>query len=162
MSMFSIESQKRVNLSIAIAADPLDRETIYSDAILNGIEIFKVGDTLPLTLFTAVSRRPRQSTKSNNTRIKITAIVGGGISGIIVLLILGFLILQRAKTTWRWWGPFSFHTSKSTKTHGSTLPYLCCYFSFAEIKAATKNFDQNSIMLLNFIQFYSFLFLSLI
>ena len=26
------------------------------------------------------------------------------------------------------------------------LPYLCRYFSLAEIKAATKNFDQNSII----------------
>ncbi|KAF3944715.1 hypothetical protein CMV_028836 [Castanea mollissima] len=93
--------------------------------------------TLPLTPSTAVS---------NNNRIKIMAIVGGGISGIIVLLILGFLIFGRAKTSWRWRGPFSFHTSKSTKTHGSTLPYLCRYFSLAEIKAATKNFDQNSII----------------
>ncbi|XP_030940200.1 receptor-like protein kinase FERONIA [Quercus lobata] len=149
VSMFGIESQKRVNLSIAIAADPLKWETMYRDAILNGIEIFKVNDTngnlagpnpntLPLTLPTA--------TKSNNNRKKIMAIVGGGISGIIVLFILGFLILRRAKTTWRWRGPFSFHTSKSTKTHGSTLPYLCRYFSLAEIKAATKNFDQNSIV----------------
>uniref|UniRef100_A0A7N2R119 Protein kinase domain-containing protein n=1 Tax=Quercus lobata TaxID=97700 RepID=A0A7N2R119_QUELO len=145
VSMFGIESQKRVNLSISISSDP-ER---YSGAILNGIEIFKVNDTngnlagpnpntLPLTLPTA--------TKSNNNRIKITAIVGGGISGIIVLLILGFLILRRAKTSWRWRRPFSFQTSKSTKTHGSSLPYLCRNFSLAEIKAATKNFDQNSII----------------
>ncbi|XP_050273962.1 receptor-like protein kinase FERONIA isoform X2 [Quercus robur] len=149
VSMFGLESQKRVNLSIAIAANPLDWETKYSDAILNGIEIFKVNDTngnlagpnpntLPPTLPTA--------TKSNNNRIKITAIVGGGISGIIVLLILGFLILRRAKTSWRWRRPLSFQTSKSTKTHGSSLPYLCRNFSLAEIKAATKNFDQNSII----------------
>ena len=45
VSLFGIESQKRVNLSIAIAADPLKWETRYSDAILNGIEIFKVNDT---------------------------------------------------------------------------------------------------------------------
>ena len=74
------------------------------------------------------------------------AIVGGGISGIIVLLILGFLILRRAKTSWRWRRPFSFHPSKSTKTHGSSLPYLCRYFSMDEIKAVTKNFDQNYII----------------
>ncbi|KAM4119098.1 hypothetical protein ACJW30_03G033900 [Castanea mollissima] len=149
VSMFGIESQKRVNLSIAITANPLDSETKYSDAILNGIEIFKVNDgnknlggpnpnTLTLTL--------PKATKSNNNRIKIMAIVGGGISGIIVLLILGFLILRRAKISWRWRGPFSFHISKSTTTHGSTLPYLCRSFSLAEIKVATKNFDQNSII----------------
>nr|POE46391.1 receptor-like protein kinase feronia [Quercus suber] len=149
VSMFGIEGQKRVNLSIAIAANPDDQETKYRDAILNGIEIFKVNDTngnlaepnpntLPLTLPTA--------TKSNKNRIKIMAIDSGGISGIIVLLILGFLILRRAKTSWSWRGPFSFHTSKSTKTHGTTLPYLCRNFSLAEIKAATKNFDQNCII----------------
>ncbi|KAL4636913.1 hypothetical protein ACB092_03G042700 [Castanea dentata] len=149
VSMFGIESQKRVNLSIAITANPLDWKTKYSDAILNGIEIFKVNDgnknlggpnpnTLTLTL--------PKATKSNNNRIKIMAIVGGGISGIIVLLILGFWILRQAKISWRWRGPFSFHISKSTKTLGSALPYLCRSFSLAEIKAATKNFDQNFII----------------
>ncbi|KAF3942807.1 hypothetical protein CMV_030569 [Castanea mollissima] len=149
VSMFGIESQKRVNLSIAISANPLDSETKYSDAILNGIEIFKVNDTNgnlagpnPNTLTLNLPK----ATKSNYNRIKIMAIVVGGISGIIVLLILGFLILRRAKISWRWRGPFSFHISKSTTTHGSTLPYLCRSFSFAEIKAATKNFDQNSII----------------
>ncbi|KAM4108265.1 hypothetical protein ACB094_03G032400 [Castanea mollissima] len=149
VSMFPIESQKRVNLSIAITANPLDWETKYSDAILNGIEIFKVNDTNgnlagpnPNTLTLTLPK----ATKSNNNRIEIMAIVGGGISGIIVLLILGFLILRRAKISWRWRGPFSFHISKSTTTHGSTLPYLCRSFSLAEIKAATKNFDQNSII----------------
>ncbi|XP_075659549.1 receptor-like protein kinase FERONIA [Castanea sativa] len=149
VSMFPIESQKRVNLSIAITANPLDWETKYSDAILNGIEIFKVNDTNgnlagpnPNTLTLTLPK----ATKSNNNRTKIMAIVGGGISGIIVLLILGFLILRHAKISWRWRGPSSFHISKSTTTHGSTLPYLCRSFSLAEIKAATKNFDQNSII----------------
>ncbi|XP_023903470.1 receptor-like protein kinase FERONIA [Quercus suber] len=145
VSLFGIESQKRVYLSIAIAADPLNWETVYRDAILNGIEIFKLNDTNGNLAGPNPNTLPLP-TKSNNNRIKIMAIVGGGISGIIVLLILGFLILRRAKTTWRWRGPFSFHTSKSTKTRESTLPYLCRYFSLAEIKAATKNFDQNSII----------------
>ena len=64
VSMFGIESQRRVNLSIAIAAN--NRRTIYSYAILNSIKIFEVNDTngnlagpnpntLLLTLPTAVT-----------------------------------------------------------------------------------------------------------
>ena len=41
------------------------------------------------------------------------------------------------------WGQHSFSTTKSSKTHGSSLPSdLCRRFSLAEIKAATNNFDE--------------------
>ena len=65
VSMFGIESQKRVNLSIAITADPIDWETSYSDAILNGFEIFKFNRTIrnPYNEAQAISRRRKRKRK---------------------------------------------------------------------------------------------------
>ncbi|GMY12861.1 receptor-like protein kinase FERONIA [Fagus crenata] len=161
VSMFGKESDKKINLSIALQANPNDYwVTEFNDAILNGIEIFKVSDTSrnlagpnpdprPLTPPTAVPHT--QSAKSKNNKTTIIAVVAGGASGFIVLSIIGFLILRRAKRVkdsatcdkTSWWGPFSFTTTKSTKTRSSTLPSdLCRYFSLAEIKAATNNFDN--------------------
>jgi hypothetical protein len=42
VSMFGKEGEKKMNLSIALQANPQDWNTVYSDAILNGVEIFKV------------------------------------------------------------------------------------------------------------------------
>ena len=44
VSMFGKENQKKMNLSIALQANPNDYVTYFTDAILNGIEIFKVSD----------------------------------------------------------------------------------------------------------------------
>jgi serine/threonine protein kinase len=149
-----------MNLSIALQPNPQDWKTAYSDVLLNGVEIFKVNDSggslaglnpdpPPPTPPTIVPPTPPK--KSNNNRTTIFAGVGGGVAGFVVLSILGFLISRQRKrakdsgfsdgTTW--WGPFSFSTTKSTKTHRSYLPSaLCRNFSLAEIRAATNNFDN--------------------
>ncbi|XP_075645452.1 receptor-like protein kinase FERONIA [Castanea sativa] len=166
VSMFGKENQKKMNLSIALEANPDDHATHWSDAILNGLEVFKVSDPggnlagpnpdpLPLTPPTTVPQRQSTKSKKNKTAT-IIAVVGGGVAGFIVLSILGFLILRRAKRvkdssssdgTTRW-GPFSFATTtKSTNTRGSSLPSdMCRYFTLAEIKAATKDFDNAYII----------------
>ncbi|XP_062162672.1 receptor-like protein kinase FERONIA [Alnus glutinosa] len=155
VSMIGKEGEKKMNLPVALGASPQD----YNDAILNGVEIFKVStyngnlagsnpDPLPFT--PPIVETPTPRTKSKNNRTTIFAVVGGGVSGFVVLSILGFLIFRQRKrvkdsgfsngTTW--WGPFSFSTTKSTKTHRSSLPSaLCRNFSLAEIRAATNNFD---------------------
>jgi serine/threonine protein kinase len=158
VSMVGKEGEKKMNLSIALEANPDDSKTGYNDAILNGVEIFKVSahngslagpDPVPLGPTTVVPPTPPNNSKNNRTTI--VAVVGGGVSGFVVLSILGFLIFRRRKivndsgvsdgTTW--WGQFSFSTTKSTKTHRSSLPSaLCRNFSLAEIRAATNNFDD--------------------
>jgi serine/threonine protein kinase len=151
---------KKMNLSIELGANPKNSETGYNNAILNGIEIFKQSkfdgnlagpnpDPLPLPPPTVVP--PTPPTNSKNNRTTIVAVVGGGVSAVVVLSILGFLIFRQRKRvkdsglgdgTTRW-GPFSFSTTKSTKTNRSSLPSaLCRYFSLAEIRAATNNFDD--------------------
>jgi serine/threonine protein kinase len=151
------------NLSIALGASQQNWETTHNSAILNGVEIFKVSayngslagpnpDPVPLGPTTVVPPTPPKNSKNNRT---IVAVVGGVVSGFVVLSILGFLIFRQRKivkdsgvsdaTTW--WGPFSFSTTKSTKTHRSTLPSaLCRNFSLAEIRAATNNFDDVCII----------------
>nr|POE87128.1 receptor-like protein kinase feronia [Quercus suber] len=139
VAMFGEESEKKMNLSIAIKANPDDSLTRYSDAILNGIEIFKVSeycgnlagpnpDPLPSTPPTAVPQL--HSTESTNNRTTIISVTGG----VTILLILGFLIFRLAKR--------DKDFCNSTQASSSTLPCsLCRYFSLTEIIAATNNFD---------------------
>ena len=142
VSMIGKEGEKKLNLSIALQANPEDWKTQYTDAILNGIEIFKVSDSNgnlagsnpdPLmTLPTVVP--PRQSTELKKKRTTIS-LVGGGVSGFIIMSILGFFIFRLAKRV--------KDSSNSKKSCKSTLPSSWCrYFSLVEIKEATNNFDN--------------------
>ena len=144
VSMFGEENQKKMNLSIALQANPDDHSTHFSDAILNGIKIFKVSDFSgnlagpnpePIPLTPSKSVPPIQSTESkNNNRTTIIAI-GGGVSGFTILLILIVLIFRLAERV--------KNSDNSTKASGSTLPCsLSRYFSLAKIIAATNNFDK--------------------
>ncbi|KAJ0100560.1 hypothetical protein Patl1_21679 [Pistacia atlantica] len=149
--------EKKQNLSIALHPAPIWM-TNYSDAILNGLEIFKVDslknlagpnpDPIPSL---SVPRTNPQSTKPKNKSRMIIAIVAGVASGFVVLSLLLLLIFRRARQVKDWgsstagtsfWAPFSNSTTKSTKSRGSSLPSdLCTYLSLSEIKAATNNFD---------------------
>ncbi|KAG2715468.1 hypothetical protein I3843_03G081600 [Carya illinoinensis] len=160
VSMIGKGSDKRGSLHIAIGAEPQKWETSLQDAILNGVEIFKVSvnDNLagpnpdPLPPISPRASPPRQSTtNSKKNRTTIIAVTAIGASGFIVLSILVFLIFQRRKgdvesgstnrTTW--WGLLLFTTTESTNTRRSYLPSaLSRYFSLAEIRAATNDFDD--------------------
>ncbi|XP_041002584.1 receptor-like protein kinase FERONIA [Juglans microcarpa x Juglans regia] len=155
-------TEKKVNLYVAIGAEP--QSTSYVDAILNGVEIFKVSDYNgnlagpnpdPLPPNPPTIAPPVQAKSSKGNKTTIFAAAAGGVAGFILLSILGFLILRRGKRVkdsgssdgTSWWGPFSFTTTKSTKTRKSSLPSaLSRYFSLAEIKAATNNFDDTFII----------------
>ncbi|KAG6720828.1 hypothetical protein I3843_03G081900 [Carya illinoinensis] len=157
-------TEKKVNLSVAIGAEPRKGNTVYQDAILNGIEIFKVSDNNgnlsgpnpdPRPQNPPTIAPPAQAKGSEGNRTTIFAAAAGGVAGFILLSIIGFLILRRGKRVkdsgssdgTSWWGPFSFTTIKSTKTRKSSLPSaLSRYFSLAEIKAATNNFDDTLII----------------
>ncbi|KAJ9184198.1 hypothetical protein P3X46_007963 [Hevea brasiliensis] len=146
--------------NISIALHPRPEISVYSDAILNGLEIFKLSnadnlaapnpDIPPINPPTAATPSPK-STKSNNNWATIGAIVGGAVSGFLVLSFLLFVIFRRrlkvkesgSSDAASWWGPFSVSSTKSAKTQASTLPSdLCRRFSLAEIKEATNNFDS--------------------
>ena len=144
VSMRGEENQKKMNLSITLQANPNDYVSDFNDAILNGIEIFKVSDPSgnlagpnldPLSLAPPKSAPSIQSTElKKNNKTTIIA-VGGGVSGFTILLILVVLIFRLTERV--------KNSDNSTKASGSTLPCnLSRYFSLTEIIAATNNFDK--------------------
>ncbi|XP_059451320.1 receptor-like protein kinase FERONIA [Corylus avellana] len=157
------KEKKLINLSVALRANPADWQTVRSDAILNGIEIFKLSDFNrnlagpnpdPLPIIPTTTAPPSQFF-GKQTRVAISkktkSILGIVVPGVVVLSIIGFLLFRRAKRVKRecssnrtsWWHPFSFSKTKSNQTSGSYLPSdLCRYFSLAEIRAATNNFND--------------------
>ncbi|KAF2302708.1 hypothetical protein GH714_001304 [Hevea brasiliensis] len=147
------------NLSIALHPAP-NSSSLYSDAILNGLEIFKLSNSdnlaapnpdIPVISPPTAAAPSHNSTKSNNHRKTIGAVVGGAVSGFLVLSFLFFFIFrgrQKVKGSGStdaasWWGRFSVSSTKFAKTQGAALPSdLCRRFSLAEIKEATNNFDS--------------------
>lgn len=146
----------------------------YYDAILNGVEIFKVSDSKgnlagtnpppPLVQDLIDPSLARKSSKSKSH----TGIIAGGIGGgVALLLLIGLFAFGTSRRRRNGkdsstsegpsgWLPLSLygnsHSAASAKTnttgsYTSTLPSnLCRHFSFAEIKAATNNFDESLIL----------------
>ncbi|KAL0282560.1 UNVERIFIED_CONTAM: Receptor-like protein kinase FERONIA [Sesamum angustifolium] len=138
----------------------------YYDAILNGVEIFKINDTTgnlagpnpdPLPEPPADSSSQSSSASGNNHKAAIGGGVGGGIAAVLLVGLLVCIVSRHQKqkkdsTTSDGWLPLSLygnsHSSGSAKTnttgsYASSLPSnLCRHFSIAEIKAATNNFDE--------------------
>lgn len=141
----------------------------WYDAILNGIEIFKVSDAngnlaAPNPVAVAepdhIDPLPSKKGQSKNNKSAIGGGVGGGIAATILIGLVVCLVTRRRKRGKvqspsdgpSGWLPLSLygnsHTSGSAKTnttgsYASSLPSnLCRHFSFAEIKAATNNFDE--------------------
>lgn len=155
-----------MDLWIALHPD-VDSKPERYDAILNGMEVFKLqltnGSLAGLNPIPTVEQPSEAATKKSS----VGPIVGGVVGGLVVLA-LGyccFVICRRKRSAGKdagmsdghsGWLPLSLygnsHTSSSAKSHttgsyASSLPSnLCRHFSFAEIKAATNNFDESLIL----------------
>ncbi|KAH1033422.1 hypothetical protein J1N35_045596 [Gossypium stocksii] len=125
--------------------------TKYSDAILNGLEIFKLSnrfdlfgpnpDPDPVTT-NQQGYSPPTSNKPNNNKV-VFGIVGGVISGFVVLSLLCFFFYRRKRRVKDTDSSQGVPVMELTKCGSSSLPSeLCRYFSLAEIKRATNNFDN--------------------
>lgn len=139
----------------------------YYDAILNGVEIFKVNDTkgnlagpnpIPVQQPQDDSLNNQSSGKGQSKNQKaIGGGVGGGIAAILLVGLFVCLVTRHRKqkkdsSTSDGWLPLSLygnsHTTGSAKTnttgsYASSLPSnLCRHFSISEIKTATNNFDE--------------------
>lgn len=151
------------NLSIALHPSPLSLH--LSNAMLNGVEIFKLsksdnlsGPNPGVLMDSPISNTPPSatSTKPKHSRRGIVTIIGAAVSGFVVVSFLFFLILWRRVQKLKDWvsgdrasklGPLVSSSTKSTETHRPSLPSdLCHRFSLAEIIAATNNFDDSFII----------------
>lgn len=149
-----------------VALHPNERsKPQYVDALLNGLEVFKLEDTSNHSLagmnpdylpesnvdYDRVFNNPKRKSKS-----AIGGIVGGALGFIVVLVSLLIFVACKKKKQVKAkgarstdWLPISLYgNSNSGKTNttgsvGSSVPSsLSRYFSFAEIEDATNGFDE--------------------
>ncbi|KAG6483518.1 receptor-like protein kinase FERONIA [Zingiber officinale] len=146
----------------------------YYDAILNGLEVFKIQDGNASLAGLNPLPRPEPQVDANRIYRQSTshksraAAIAGGVVGGFALFIVGFCLVgfyRRRKVGGKdavssdgpsGWLPLSLygnsHSATSAKTnatgsYASSLPTnLCRHFSFAEIKAATKGFDESLLL----------------
>ncbi|KAH1129473.1 hypothetical protein J1N35_000851 [Gossypium stocksii] len=131
-------NQKKQHLSIALHTSP-ERRTLYSDAILNGLEIFKLSNNFDLTgpsfdlIGPNVHHVKQPVMQLGKKRTAIVALVAP-IFGFITFSLLLFVIFQRCSNKF---------ANNSTPVPPSDI---CSRFSLREIKTATNNFDVNFII----------------
>ncbi|CAO2839135.1 unnamed protein product [Amaranthus hypochondriacus] len=159
------------DLWLALHPDTTDKPQYYN-SFLNGVEIFKINSTngnlagqnpipAPAQDFDS---DPTTSSHSSSHAAVIGGAVAGGIGLVLLVGLLACCISRRQKYGKvsnpsdgpSGWLPLSLygnsHTSGSAKTtttgsYTSSLPSnLCRHFSFAEIKSATKNFDESLVL----------------
>ncbi|XP_059598746.1 receptor-like protein kinase FERONIA [Vitis vinifera] len=135
---------KKQKLYIQLHPNP-DYETLYSDAILNGIELFKLINP----------NSDQQPTSRESNKMKLVAITGGVVCGVVAVSVLYFFVVHQMKRNRDpslrdgalWWGPVFYILGTSTETHRSSLTSdLSHHFSLQDIKTATKNFDKGYIV----------------
>jgi len=159
----------QMDLWVALHPDLSSRPEYY-DAILNGLEVFKLqnngnnslnGLNPPLP-----SVEPNGKPGGRNSKSAAPGAIGGAVGGFVVLLVasIGVCVICRRKKVAKesgksddgHWTPLTDYSKSQSNTSGKTthtgsrtsiLPSnLCRHFSFSEIQAATKNFDQTSLL----------------
>ncbi|XP_047158240.1 receptor-like protein kinase FERONIA [Vigna umbellata] len=128
-------SQKKFNLSLQMQPDGSNVDSKYANALLNGLEIFKISNSNNLA---GPNPDPVQ-TPQNNIPGQNGKTIAGVLSGVVLILIIVFLVvfLRYKRNT--------YTKSRDCESKSTTifLPTdLCRRFSFAEMRAATQNFDE--------------------
>ncbi|XP_071713797.1 receptor-like protein kinase FERONIA [Rutidosis leptorrhynchoides] len=135
----------------------------YLDAVLNGLEVFKVSMLRNLAGPTpdpkldpiTPSTSPNSSQKKNKNRTTVIVIAGGVVGALVLLSILVLVVLWRIRSVKHYgrttddvssYDPV-YGDSKSTKSTHSTLPSdRCRRFSLTEVKVATDEFNDNCVI----------------
>ena len=138
---------ERVNLSIKLQRVPETIFTKYSDVTLNGIEILKVSDenknlagpiSKSIDLSPPYQAFPTQSSKE--IKITTTIVVVIAVSGLMLAIVVGIIVFWLRR---RFHNATADNLSKTKNIELPSLPlHLCRYFTIAEIRAATNNFDD--------------------
>ncbi|KAK0583854.1 hypothetical protein LWI29_004067 [Acer saccharum] len=133
----------------------LSSQPEYDDAILNGVEIFKLSNIncslaghnpIPGPQNVVDLSKALPSTHAGNSN-KQKVIIGGAVGGGLLALAIGFCVFAASRHG-KDHSPSDGSSGRLPKTntrqsYASSLPSnLCRHFSFAEIEAATKNFDE--------------------
>ncbi|KHN40613.1 receptor-like protein kinase FERONIA [Glycine soja] len=168
--VFVPNGEPRQDLWLALHPNESNKP-MYYDAILNGVEIFKINDTagnlagtnpIPPPVQDIID--PSMARASHHGKSKNhTGIIAGVAGGVVLVLVIGLFAFAASRRRRQGkdsgtsegpsgWLPLSLygnsHSAASAKTnttgsYASSLPSnLCRHFSFAEIKAATNNFDE--------------------
>ncbi|KAK8470027.1 hypothetical protein PHAVU_004G040300 [Phaseolus vulgaris] len=139
-------NQKKFNLSLQMHPYESGVDTTYSDAFLNGLEIFKISEAQSNNL-AGPNPDPVQTNglagpipDPINNRRRMIVITAGVVSGFVFISLVVFFVLFSTTSKWT---PLLFSTTKSTNDYNFSLPSDQCHrFSLVQIKAATKNFDS--------------------
>ncbi|KAM3376661.1 receptor-like protein kinase ANXUR1 [Capsicum galapagoense] len=160
-----------------ISVHPAGASATLVNAIVNGLEIFKIGGgTTSLagknpTMSDLMKKYQEEQSKqeppgkfadqdkSSNSNTVIIGSAAGGVAAFGVAAVLVIVALKRKKRSagaesgTNSWLPIygNSHTSASKSGGGSTTissdaASNCRYFSLAEIKQATKNFDESNVI----------------
>ena len=119
------------------------------DAILNGVEVFKLSnpDGNLAARLNMVLPQPNQKTEPAAIKSKkkktIFIAVGSGVGFLIVLILVCFMAVWKLRRTKH----YSFYKGKIRRTKASSLPEeLCHHFTLDEMKTATNNFHEELII----------------
>ncbi|XP_061367610.1 receptor-like protein kinase ANXUR1 [Gastrolobium bilobum] len=150
-----------------------DTKPEYYDAILNGVEIFKLNDTNlsgpnPQPSEMLIEHEEKDKTFQDNKHHNRTFVIGGaagGAAGFALVAAICVAVHQKKKrapgsySNTSSWLPLygNSHTTgtKSTMSTGKSVGSnnrsvmaqgLCRYFSLQEMKQATKNFDESNVI----------------
>ncbi|XP_057435420.1 receptor-like protein kinase FERONIA [Lotus japonicus] len=169
--VFVPNGEPRQDLWLALHPDTSSKPQYYN-AILNGVEIFKINDTtgnlagtnpIPPPLQEKIDPSLARASSHGKSSSHAGIIAGCAVGGVVLLLVIGLFAFAASRRRRHGkdssasegpsgWLPLSLygnsHSAASAKTnttgsYASSLPSnLCRHFSFAEIKSATKNFDE--------------------
>ncbi|KAJ9173163.1 hypothetical protein P3X46_016327 [Hevea brasiliensis] len=140
---------------LCLALHPnFDIKRTYADAFLNGLEIFKLNNSggslaSPGPELLAGSpppeNLPKLNGKTNEKRFLVVIVVGSVFGGMLALsLVICFFVFKKRRV--KDFGKSEAKSMPSTQIVSSLPSDRCCRFTIVEMKAATKNFDDENFI----------------